>query len=166
MGRETSIVQDLSGPKIRTGAVSEPVTLEAGDTLVIEHGDAVGGPGRVSCSFDALFRSVGQGDRLLIDDGRIELEVRQASPDRLVTEVVSGGVLQSNKGINVPMATLRTSALTEKDRLDLQAGIQMGVDLVAVSFVQSQQDLLDVRLAAEAAGAPGLPIIAKIEKPQ
>ena len=135
MGRDTSIVQDLSGPKIRTGSVVAPVTLDTGDPLVIEHGDAVGGPGRVTCSFDALFRSVGPGDRLLVDDGRIELEVKKASEDRLMTEVVNGGVLQSNKGINVPMATLRTSALTDKDKLDLEAGIQMGVDLVAVSFV-------------------------------
>jgi pyruvate kinase len=165
-GRDTSIVQDLGGPKIRTGAVVEPFTLEDGDPLVIEHGDSIGGPGHVSCSFEALFQSVGPGDRLLVDDGRIELEVRTASKDRLLTEVVNGGVVQSNKGINVPMATLRTSALTEKDKLDLEAGVQMGVDLVAVSFVQSKRDLLDARAAAERAGAPGLPIIAKIEKPQ
>jgi pyruvate kinase len=166
MGRETSILQDLGGPKIRTGAVLEPLTLEPGQSLALERGEFVGHAGRVSCSFDALFESVSTGDRLLVDDGRIELEVRQATADRLATEVVSGGVLQSNKGINVPHVALRTSALTPKDRLDLQAGVQMGIDLVAVSFVQSRQDLLDVRAAAEAAGAPSLPIIAKIEKPQ
>jgi pyruvate kinase len=166
MGRETSIVQDLGGPKIRTGAVIEPLKLDVGDALAIEHGEGMGGPGRVTCSFDALFTSVGPGDRLLVDDGRIELEVRKVSGDRLLTEVVNGGVLQSNKGINVPNCALRTSALTEKDKLDLQAGVQMGVDLVAVSFVQSKQDLLDTRAAAEQAGSPGLPIIAKIEKPQ
>jgi len=166
MGRATSIVQDLGGPKIRTGPVVEPLALDAGDPLTIEHGDATGGPGRVSCTFEALFQSVGPGDRLLVDDGRIELEVRKASGDRLTTEVITGGVLQSNKGINAPQIRLRTSALTEKDKLDLQAGVQMGVDLVAVSFVQTKQDLLEARAAAEAAGAPGLPIIAKIEKPQ
>ena len=166
MGREISIVQDLSGPKIRTGAVMEPITLETGDPLTIEHGEFVGGAGRVSCSFDALFKSVSTGDRLLVDDGRLELEVRHANRDRLQTEVVNGGVLHSNKGINVPRVVLRTSALTDKDRLDLQAGVQMGVDLVAVSFVQSPQDLIDARQAAHDAGAPTLPLIAKIEKPQ
>lgn len=166
VGRETSIVQDLSGPKIRTGAVIEPITLETGDPLTIEHGEFVGGPGRVSCSFDALFASVSKGDRLLVDDGRLEFEVRHADGDRLQTEVVNGGVLHSHKGINVPHVVLRTSALTEKDKLDLLAGVQMGVDLIAVSFVQTKQDLIDARQAADQAGAPGLPLIAKIEKPQ
>src|SRR5688572_27059831 len=114
LGRETSIVQDLSGPKIRTGAVIEPLTLETGDSLTIEHGEFVGGAGRVSCSFDALFASVSKGDRLLVDDGRLEFEVRHADRDRLLTEVVNGGVLHSNKGINVPRVVLRTSALTDK----------------------------------------------------
>ncbi len=166
LDRTTSIVQDLGGPKIRTGAVAAPIVLAAGDRLTIARGDFVGGAGRVSCAFEALFVSVTPGDRLLVDDGQIELEVRQATTDTLVTEVVTGGTLESHKGINVPHVRLRTSALTDKDRLDLVAGIQMGVDLVAVSFVQAASDLIEVRAAAEAAGAAGLPIIAKIEKPR
>ncbi len=166
VGRDVTIVQDLGGPKIRTGKVSEPITLVVGGALTIERGDFVGGQGRVSCSFDALFSSVSKGDRLLLDDGRIEIEVETVAPDRLTTTVVTGGVLQSSKGINVPTSSVRTSALTPKDREDLVAGIAMGVDMVAVSFVQSPQDLIDAREAATAAGAPGMPLIAKIEKPQ
>jgi len=166
MGRDIAILQDLGGPKIRTGALSEPFRLEAGDRLTIERGDFVGGHGRVACSFDALFTSVTRGDRLLIDDGRIELDVETASADRLVALAVTGGQIQSGKGINVPTTTLKTSALTEKDRRDLAAGVAMGVDLVAVSFVQTARDMVDARNAATAAGVPGLPLIAKIETPR
>ena len=165
-GRTATIVQDLGGPKIRTGPLAEPVRLVPGATLTIERGDFMGSAVRVSCSFDALFTSVSPGERLLIDDGRIELEVEESSDDRLVTRVVSGGMLHASKGINVPNSTLRTSALTERDREDLEAGIAMGVDMVAVSFVQTSQDLIDAREAARQFGAPDIPLIAKIEKPQ
>lgn len=166
MGRDIAILQDLGGPKIRTGPLSEPFKLAAGDRLAIEHGSFAGGAGRISCAFDALFTSVVKGDRLLIDDGRIELEVETASPDRIVARTVTGGQMQSGKGINVPTTALKTSALTDKDRRDLSAGIAMGVDLVAVSFVQTARDMVDVRNAATAAGVPGLPLIAKIETPR
>jgi pyruvate kinase len=166
MGRDVAVLQDLGGPKIRTGPVAEPIRLEAGDRLTIDHGDFVGGAGRIACAFDALFSSVSPGDRLLIDDGRIEFEVESAATDRLVLRAVTGGLVEGGKGINLPTAPLRTSALTDKDRHDLQAGIAMGVDLVAVSFVQSARDMVDVRTAAAAAGASGLPLIAKIEKPR
>lgn len=165
-GRPVTIVQDLSGPKIRTGAVAEPVRLVPGATLSIERGDFVGNADRVSCSFDALFTSVAAGERLLIDDGRLEVEVEQVAPDRIVTRVVAGGMLHSSKGINLPNSTVRTSALTARDRADLEAGIAMGVDMVAVSFVQTAQDLIDAREAARGFGAPDIPLIAKIEKPQ
>lgn len=165
-GRDVTIVQDLGGPKIRTGVVAEAVRLVPGATLTIARGDFVGTAERVACSFDALYTSVSSGDRLLIDDGRLELEVVQVASDSLVARVVTGGVLQSSKGINVPTSTLRTSALTTKDRADLEAGIAMGVDMVAVSFVQTAQDLIDAREAAREFGAPDLPLIAKIEKPQ
>ena len=165
-GRHVAILQDLGGPKIRTGLMAQPLRLEPGDVLTIERGHFAGGPGLVSCNFDALFDSVSSGDRLLLDDGRIELEVKAADPDRLITAVLSGGVLESQKGINVPGVQLRTSALTEKDLADLRAGVEMGVDLIAVSFVQTADDIRTARAAAQAAGAQGTPIIAKIEKPQ
>jgi pyruvate kinase len=165
MGRAVSVLQDLAGPKIRIGKMAAPLTLTTGDHLTIEHGDFVGGPGRVSCASDALFASVSSGARLLVDEGRIELEVTHAAANRIETRVLTGGDLDSNKGINVPSA-VQTSALTPKDADDLRAGIAMGVDLVAISFVQTADDLRQVRAAARAAGAPDLPIIAKIEKPQ
>jgi pyruvate kinase len=164
-GRSVSVLQDLGGPKIRTGPVAKPFLLTEGDSLAIELGDFAGGPGRVSCSFDALFTSVQAGQRLLVNDGRIELQVTAVSPGRLTTSVVTGGMLDAHKGINVPNVPLRTSALTPKDADDLRAGIAMGVDLVALSFVQTAEDLKTARALTVSAGAPDLPLIAKIEKP-
>jgi pyruvate kinase len=165
VGREVAIVQDLGGPKIRIGPMPSPVTLAEGAGLAIEHGRFDGGAGRVSCSFDALFTSVRDGDRLLIDDGRIEVVVKSVESGRLDTEVLTGGVLSAHKGINVPNVALRTSAVTEKDLLDLRAGIEIVVDVIGLSFVQSAADVVAARRAAAEAGAPDLPIIAKIEKP-
>ncbi|HEX5068797.1 MAG TPA: pyruvate kinase, partial [Vicinamibacterales bacterium] len=164
-GRFVAVLQDLSGPKIRIGALASPISLEPGGGLAIELGDFAGGPGRVSTTFDALFHSVSAGARLLLDDGRIELDVTRVSPGRLETRVITGGLLESHKGINAPGVEMKTPAMTAKDATDLAAGIRMGVDLVAVSFVQSADDLRRVRAAAAQAGAPQLPLVAKIEKP-
>jgi pyruvate kinase len=165
-GRMIAVLQDLSGPKIRIGAVAAPIELRAGEALAIEAGDFTGQPGRVSCSFDALFTSVPRGARLLLDDGRLELEVTEAAPARLETRVVVGGTLESHKGINVPGVVIRTAAMTAKDAEDLRAGIALGVDAVAISFVQSARDVTMVRAHAAAGGAADIPLIAKIEKPQ
>jgi pyruvate kinase len=164
-GRFVAVLQDLSGPKIRIGKVPAPIQLEPGGTLTIELGDAEGRPGRVSTTFAALFESVSAGARLLLDDGRIELEVTRVVRDHLNACVVTGGLLESHKGINAPGVEMKTPAMTPKDEKDLAAGIAMGVDLVAVSFVQSADDMRLVRAAAAKAGAPHLPLVAKIEKP-
>ena len=167
-GRHIAVLQDLSGPKIRVGALAQPIDLRAGEPLTIALDRGEGAPAAknvVTTSFEALFTSIEKGMRLLLDDGAIELEVTGTDAARVETRVTVGGQLQSHKGINVPGALVRTPALTPKDRLDLAAGVAMGVDMVAVSFVQSAADMRDAREAAVAAGAPDLPIIAKIEKP-
>ena len=164
--RPIAVLQDLSGPKIRIGPLDAPIALAPGDALAIDQGEFTGNHARVSCNFDALFRSVRPGHRLLLDDGRIELEVTALENGRIATRVITGGPLGGRKGINVPGAIIRTPALTPKDLEDLRAGIEMGVDLVAQSFVQSADDVRSAKAAAAAAGAPDLPIIAKIEKPQ
>jgi len=165
MGRQILVLQDLAGPKIRTGRLSEPVILLAGSEVVIDLGDEEGGPGRITSPFAPLFSSVAPGQRLLLDDGRLELTVTRVEPGRLVTSVVEGGVLESRKGITAPGAVVQTSALTPKDHVDLKAGVAMGVDAVALSFVQSPEDVVRARAAAAAAGAADMPIIAKIERP-
>jgi len=165
-GRPVAILQDLGGPKIRTGVVPAPLTLEPGAPLVINRGDAVGEPGRISCSSDALFASARAGERLLVDDGRIELRVTAATASRIDTVVVIGGRLDSHKGINLPGVQILTSAITAKDEADLRFGISLGVDLVAISFVQTADDVRRAKAIAASAGAGDLPIIAKIERPQ
>jgi len=120
----------------------------------------------VSCSFEALFTSVQPGERVLVNDGRLELRVLDVAPGRIRTQVIVGGLLEGRKGVNLPDTAIPTRALTAKDVSDLEAGVAMGVDLVALSFVQSADDLRSARAATAAAGAPDLPLVAKIERPQ
>lgn len=169
LGRVITVLQDLGGPKIRTGLLLRPVLLQSGDTLRLVFGETPdtdeGGPAVVGCTFAPLFTSVAPGQRLLIDDGRLEVVIADVRPGELITRVIQGGRLDSRKGIHVPGSVVRTPALTAKDHDDLRAGVAMGIDVVALSFVQSPDDILEAREAVRAAGAPGLPIIAKIERP-
>ena len=164
-GRNVGIMQDLSGPKIRTGplAGSEPVLLRASEELRITAGDGPSRPGEIYTRFAGLVQSAKPGDRLLLDDGRIELRVAEARGDHLRAVVVNGGELGAHKGINAPGVKLPASAVTDKDVDDLRFGLSLGVDFVALSFVQTADD---VRRAADImAGSRVVPIVAKIERP-
>jgi pyruvate kinase len=165
-GRIVAIMQDLSGPKIRTTALEggTPLTLVEGGELRIRGGEEAGRAGLVFTPYAELVRSARPGDRLLLDDGRIELRVTRAQEDELVTTVVSGGSLGQNKGINAPGVTLPASAITEKDAVDLSFALDLGVDYIALSFVQSADDLVRARQIMSAAGKR-VPLIAKIERP-
>jgi pyruvate kinase len=165
LGRALTVLQDLGGPKIRTGRLPAPMLLQSGDTLRIVYGDSAEGPGVVSCNFAPLFTSVTPGQRLLMDDGRLDVVATDVRHGEITTRVLQGGWLDSRKGIHVPGGVVQTPALTVKDHEDLRAGVAMGVDAVALSFVQSPDDILEAREAVRAAGAPGIPIIAKIERP-
>ena len=167
-GRQIAILQDLSGPKIRTGLLRnhQPLVLEPGSTLVIASGDFEGVPGRVSTGYRGLPGRVRPGDTLLLDDGRLQLRVEAISGDEIRTTVVDGGLLGERKGINAPGVALPASGLTAKDREDLRFGVASGVDLVAMSFVQSADDLRQARAALVEAGAPDTPLVAKLERPE
>lgn len=167
-GRTVALLQDLSGPKIRTGLLRDqrPITLVAGEELVIAAGDFEGGPGRVSTTYRHLPGLVRRGDTLLLDDGRLQLRVESSTSDEVRTTVVDGGLLGERKGINAPGVALPASGLTAKDRADLTFGVQIGVDFVAMSFVQSADDLRQAREALRQAGAPDLPLVAKLERPE
>ncbi len=167
-GRQVAILQDLGGPKIRTGTLESgtPIQLEAGKPLRIMTGTAPGGPGRISTAFEGLARSVKPGDRLLLADGFIELRVESTDGAEIQTTVVQGGRLGEHKGINAPGVPLAASAVTPKDVADLQAGLSLGVDIVALSFVQTAADLARARELMAAAGASGVPLVAKLERPQ
>ena len=163
-----AILQDLSGPKIRTGLLEDgkPIPLHAGEELRIAVGDFIGGPGRVSTSYADLPKAVRAGDPLLLDDGHLELRVEENDGQELRTTVVQGGMLGEHKGINAPGVTLPSVGLTAKDYEDLKFGVQLGVDFVALSFVQSAGDIRQARDALRLAGAPDMPICAKLERPE
>ena len=165
-GRHVAIMQDLSGPKIRTGPIAGggPLRLREGEELRISPGDLPAEIGRIFTPYAELVRSARPGDRLFIDDGRLELRVIDAAPDELTTVVVTGGWLGEHKGINAPGVALPASSVTAKDADDLRFGLSLGVDLVALSFVQTADDVLKARkVMAEAGG--NLPLVAKIERP-
>ena len=166
-GRIVALLQDLSGPKIRTGRLRghAPITLTPGDPLTIAVGEFEGEPGRVSTTFD-LPRVVRAGDCLLLDDGRLQLRVEAVSPGELRTTVVDGGPLGEHKGINVPGVEFPTAGLTAKDTNDLKFGVAQGVDLIALSFVQSAEVLRQARTLLREAGAPEIPLVAKLERPE
>jgi len=167
-GREVAILQDLAGPKIRTGLLAghTPFRVKAGDTLRIATGDFVGEPGRVSTTFAGLAKSVRAGDRLLLADGLIELRVVATDGNEIETTVVDGGEIGEHKGINAPGVPLPTSAITKKDIEDLEFGLSLGVDMVAVSFVQTAADLRRARHLMIGANAGDVPLVAKLERPQ
>jgi len=165
-GRHIAVMQDLSGPKIRTGTLAggAAITLKRGDELRLAEGEGPGGPGLVFTPFGPLVHNARVGDRLLLSDGRIELRVVKAASSELTTVVVHGGSLGEHKGINAPGVSLPTSALTAKDVGDLQFGLDLGVDLVAMSFVQTPEDVDRARTAMTTHGRV-VPVIAKIERP-
>jgi len=156
--REVAILQDRSGPKIRTGALKggRPLKIRTGDTLRIATGDFPGEPGRSTTTFPALAGSVKPGDRLLLADGLVELRVESTDGAEILTTIVEGGEIGEHKGINAPGIPLPASAITLKDADDLSFGLSLGVDMVAISFVQSAADVRQVRqLMADA--KPGAP---------
>ena len=165
--RHVAILQDLSGPKIRTGRLAggQAIELREGDELRIAAGEDEGRNGRVFTPYADLITSAEPGARLLLDDGKIELRVVARQHDELITTVVNGGSLGEHKGINAPGVKLPASAVTAKDADDLRFGLRLGVDLVALSFVQTPDDVETARSIARAAKSD-VPIIAKIERPQ
>src|SRR5512141_1578839 len=169
LGKAVAVLQDLQGPKIRTGplkAGKAGVTVVAGDEIVITTEEEVPGDERlVSTTYPFLAQDVRPGDRLLVDDGLLEFRVLATDGVRARCEVVEGGVLGEHKGINLPGVALRAEALTAKDKEDLAFGISHGVDFVALSFVRSPADIAACRAEMDRAGRV-VPIVAKIEKPE
>ena len=166
-GRTVCILQDLQGPKIRTGRLKshEPVLLETGSRVTITPKDVLGTATVIATTFTGLAREVGPGARILLSDGLIELRVRARRGQDLECDVINGGLLAEHQGINLPGAALSIPALTEKDRNDLEFGLKHEVDLVAISFVRSASDVREVKQLIVEQGA-NVPVIAKLEKPQ
>ncbi len=157
--RPIAILGDLQGPRIRIGELAAPLMLTTGQDLVLvpEH---VAGPGEVPITYEALAADVHAGDRILINDGLLEVMVLDVAGPRVVTRVVHGGPLQSHKGLNLPGVRVSAPALTEKDEADIAFAIEHELDYLALSFVRRAQDLAELRRRLPR----DLLIIAKIEK--
>ncbi|PWJ25303.1 pyruvate kinase [Branchiibius hedensis] len=165
-GRAVGILCDLQGPKIRTGRFADgPVELKNGDTFTITTRDVPGTKDIVSTTFKGLPGDVRVGDRLLIDDGKIELRAVSVSGEDVVTTVVEGGICSNNKGINLPGVAVSVPALSEKDEDDLRFALRLGADLIAMSFVREPSDI-DRAHEIMREEDRFVPVIAKIEKPQ
>ncbi|MBI5825981.1 MAG: pyruvate kinase [Chloroflexi bacterium] len=173
LGIPVGILQDLQGPKIRVGKLAVPLQLSTGEEVCLyaTKDEAPKTDNQLlPVDFRELFDSVQAGDRLLLDDGRLALEVTSAKGRVVHAKVLVGGALSSHKGINLPGVKLRIAGFTEKDKTDLAFGISQGVDAVAISFVRSAEDVKTVRAAIEEfakdIGKRAPLLIAKLEKPE
>ena len=161
------ILGDLQGPKIRTSKLKDhqPVLLKAGQRLTITPRDVPGTASLVGTTFKTLAENVEQGSNILLSDGLIELRVHEVDGDDVVCDIINGGMLGENKGINLPGIPVRVPSLTDKDSQDLEFALKNGVDAIAVSFVRTAEDVRLVRNRVSAYGGETW-IIAKLEKPQ
>ena len=168
-GLNLTILQDLQGPKIRTQLVeNNGVELVAGNQLVFAMDETLLGTSqKVGTTYTSMYKDVTPGERILMDDGNLEVKVLSVDPitKDVVTQVVYGGILRSKKGINLPGTNVSLPALTEKDEADLIFGLAHDMDWIALSFVRTAQDILDVKAKIAAAGKNAR-VIAKIEKPE
>jgi pyruvate kinase len=161
-GRPIGILQDLQGPKIRVGTIKDgQIAIISGEQVRFVLSGSDGDRMSIPLPHPEIFDAVAPGDDLLIDDGRVRVRVTGLGPDFIDAKVVIGGVISNRKGVNVPSAILNLSPLTTKDRADLAFGLELGVDWVALSFVQKAGDIIEARaLIGDRSG-----IMAKIEKP-
>ena len=169
LNKPITIIQDLQGPKIRTGDLENgQVELKPGQKLLLTTQKILGNNQVVSVDFDDLPRSVSTGGQILLDDGNLELAVIKVEEQQVETRVVLGGVLKPHKGINLPGAHLDIPSLTEKDLNDLAFGIKLGFDAVAISFVRSPKDIVGVKNAISRLSMDNkaIPVIAKLERPE
>ncbi|MEA3350529.1 MAG: pyruvate kinase [Chloroflexota bacterium] len=163
-----TILQDLQGPKIRTGELAEgQVELTVGQIFVLTTKDVPGNKKTVFVDYPDLPQDVQTGGQILLDDGNLELKIISVSPETVETEVIVGGILSPHKGVNLPDADLAIRAFTDKDKADLAFGLEQGVDAIALSFVQSAKDVSRLRQAIVnlTPDRSDIPIIAKLERP-
>lgn len=166
-GRNIAILADLQGPKIRTGTLQNgtPILLEDGGRFVLTTESIVGAEGRVSTTYAGLTSDVRAGDRILVADGALELQVEEVAAADVVCQVIHGGKLGEHKGINLPGTPVSAPSLTEKDLEDLAFALELGVDYVALSFVRHADEIRDLKKRIEDAGKEAR-VVAKIERPE
>jgi pyruvate kinase len=159
LGRPVGILGDLQGPRIRVGELPKPIQLEDGSDLVLAP-EQVAGPNEIPVTYETLATDVHVGDRILINDGLIELVVLEVAPPRVTARILHGGKLSSHKGINLPGVAVSAPSITEKDKEDVAFAVQQGIDYLALSFVRRAQDVAELRAMIPR----DILVIAKIEK--
>ncbi|MFP1623804.1 pyruvate kinase [Streptomyces sp. 5K101] len=165
-GRSVGVLVDLQGPKIRLGRFREgPVLLERGDEFTITVEDIEGDRHICGTTYKGLAADVSRGERILVDDGKVALEVTEVDGTRVHTVVAEGGMVSDHKGLNLPGVAVSVPALSEKDVEDLRWALRIGADVIALSFVRSGRDIEDVHRVMAEEGRR-IPVIAKVEKPQ
>ena len=161
-GRPIGILTDLQGPKLRVGEFADDVAeLKKGEIFRFDRSQTPGSPARVYLSHGEIFKAVEPGHRLILDDGKLHMIVREKTPDTILAEVVTGGPLASRKGISLPDTVLPIGAMTDKDRRDLEHAVTQGVDWIGLSFVQRGDDVAEARKLTRGRAA----IMTKMEKP-
>ena len=164
LGQPTAILLDTKGPEIRTGQFDSPeVLLEEGQTFTITMKDVMGNKEMCTVSYKGLADDVKPGNTILIDDGLVGLTVKEINGDDIVCEVQNSGIVKNHKGVNVPGVKVNLPAITEKDRKDIEFGIEQGIDFIAASFVRKVSDVLAIREILEEHNATDIKIISKIE---
>lgn len=164
LGQPTAILLDTKGPEIRTGQFDMPeVLLEEGQQFTITMKDVMGNKEMCTVSYKGLANDVKAGDTILIDDGLVGLTVKEVNGDDIVCEVQNSGIVKNHKGVNVPGVKVNLPAITDKDRSDIEFGIEQGIDFIAASFVRKVSDVLAIREILEANNADHIKIISKIE---
>jgi pyruvate kinase len=165
-GKPVAILVDLQGPKIRLARFKAgPHDLSRGDIFTITTDEVEGTKERVGTTYKGLPGDCKPGDRILIDDGKVTVEVTEVKGNDVITKVIEPGAVSNNKGINLPGVAVSVPALSEKDKEDLRWGLNAGADFIALSFVRSAEDIVDVHQIMDEVGIR-VPVIAKIEKPQ
>lgn len=166
-GRAVGILADLQGPKIRLGRFAGgPVEWREGDIVRVTVEDVPGTHDRISTTYEGLAEDAREGDRLLIDDGKVALVVRKVEDYDVVCEVVEGGVVSDHKGLSLPGMNVSVPAMSEKDIADLEFALKLRVDIIALSFVRSPADIDRVHRTMDRIPGGRLPVIAKLEKPE
>jgi pyruvate kinase len=166
LGRPVAVLQDLQGIKIRTGPVEGgAVELKRGREVLVSPGSGTCTDRKIFLTYRHIARDAAPGDRVLLDDGLMELRVRGKEKNALIAEVIEGGTLRDRKGVNLPGINVRARSFTEKDRRDLALGLKLDVDYIAISFVRTAADIRSVKTALKRA-RKHVPLIAKIEKPE
>jgi pyruvate kinase len=164
--KAVAILIDLQGPKIRLAKFADgPHELARGDIFTITTDEVAGSKERVGTTYKGLPGDCHPGDKIMIDDGKVTVEVIEVKKNDVITKVVQPGMVSNNKGLNLPGVAVSVPAMSEKDIADLRWGLKAGADFIALSFVRSAADIKDVHKIMDEEGKR-IPVIAKIEKPQ